>query len=216
MITAATQTKDQVLRNSILHSKVSRHIHEQGKTLFCWAFAISSMIRQSLIMSLENFTACDPTILNFALENLKQNAFHKKLRNELIMLPIPKINGDRKRSANDTHYLERAVERVSFCVNENFFNMIFKLVFKSSMAPEGIFMLNAFNEILEMVGCKSVTLNEDFTIFDVDGEDGLKQAIKNKKCPVINVTNRRTNEVGILKKLESNKHVIYYFEKFHN
>ena len=83
------------------------------------------------------------------------------------------------------------------------------------MAPEGIFMLNAFNEILEMVGCKSVTLNEDFTIYDVDGEDGLKQAIKNKKCPVINVTNRRTNEVGILKKLDSTKRVIYNLEKFH-
>ena len=70
-------------------------------------------------MFLENFTGCDPTIINIALESLKQNAFHKKLRNELIMLPIPKINGDKKRPANDTHYLERAVERVSFCVNVN-------------------------------------------------------------------------------------------------
>ena len=119
LITAATQTEDQVLRNSILHSKVSRHIHEQGTTLFCWAYAISSMIRQSLIMALEKFaleqTDCDPVIINFALENLKQNAFHKKLRNELIMLPIPKVNGSKNKS-NDTdlHFLERAVERVSF------------------------------------------------------------------------------------------------------
>ena len=123
LITAATQTKDQVLRNSILHSKVSRHIHEQGKTLFCWAFAISSMIRQSLITSLENFTSCDPQIINFALENLKQNAFHKKLRNELIMLPIPKINDQ------GSHYLERAVERVSFRVHKLYQVLIFYSVF---------------------------------------------------------------------------------------
>ena len=77
-----------------------------------------------------------------------------------------------------------------------------KLVFKSSMAPEGLFMLNAFSEILEMVGVQSVEFNQDFTIYDIDGEDGLKQAIKDKKCPVINVTNRRTNEVRILKKLD--------------
>ena len=77
------------------------------------------MIRQSLIMALEKFaleqTDCDPVIINFALENLKQNAFHKKLRNELIMLPIPKVNGGKNKSNNtDLHFLERAVERVSF------------------------------------------------------------------------------------------------------
>ena len=70
------------------------------------------------------------------------------------------------------------------------------------MAPEGLFMLNAFSEILEMVGVQSVEFNQDFTIYDIDGEDGLKQAIKDKKCPVINVTNRKTNEVRILKKLD--------------
>ena len=121
LITAATQMEDQVLRNSILHSKVSRHIHEQGKTLFCWAFAISSMLRQSLIMALENFTDCDPLKVDAALTKLKQNEFHKKLRNELIMLPIPKLNKAKQRLENgindkDVHYLERAVERVSFCM----------------------------------------------------------------------------------------------------
>ena len=110
LITAATQTEDQVLRNSILHSKVSRHIHEQGKTLFCWAFAISSMIRQSLIMALENYSDCDPLIVDSALTKLKRNEFHKKLRNQLIMLPIPKINGGNHKGS---HFLERAVERVS-------------------------------------------------------------------------------------------------------
>ena len=70
------------------------------------------------------------------------------------------------------------------------------------MAPEGLFMLNAVSEILEMIGVQSVGFNQDFSIDDIYGEDGLKQAIKNKKCPVINVTNRKTNEVRILKKID--------------
>ena len=65
------------------------------------------------------------------------------------------------------------------------------------MAPEGLFMLNAVSEILEMVDVKSIELNPDFSI---DGKAELKQAIKDKKCPVFNVTNRKTNEVRILMK----------------
>ena len=113
LISAATQANDQVLRNTIVHSKVSRQIHEQGATLFCWAFAISSMIRQSLIMSLEKFSSCDPLVLHSALENLKRNEFHKKLRNELIMLPIPKVNHQSPINGG-AHFLERAIERVSY------------------------------------------------------------------------------------------------------
>ena len=79
------------------------------------------MLRQSLIMALENFTDCDPLKVDAALTKLKQNEFHKKLRNELIMLPIPKLNGAKQQlrhgiNDKDAHYLERAVERVSFCM----------------------------------------------------------------------------------------------------
>ena len=66
------------------------------------------------------------------------------------------------------------------------------------MAPEGFFMLNAVNEIFEMIGLQSIELDQDFLIDKVDGNGGLKQAIKDKKCPVINVTNRITNQVRIL------------------
>ena len=52
-------------------------------------------------------------------------------------------------------------------------------------------MLNAVNEILEMVGVKSVELDAEFSI---DNVDGLKQAIKDKKCPVINVIKRECNQ----------------------
>ena len=71
------------------------------------------MIRQSLIMSLENYSSCDPLVLDTALANLKRNDFHKKLRNELIMLPIPKVNRVTE-TARGSHFLERAFERVSF------------------------------------------------------------------------------------------------------
>ena len=178
------------------------------------------MIRQSLIIALERL-ACeqigfDPAIINFALKKLKPNAFHKKLRNELIMLPVPKINGGKKRTANGTtvneiktkgsHHLERAVERVSFHMqNLNcYLIVIFQLVFKSSMAPEGIFMLNSVSEILEMVGVQSIEPDEEFSIDDVDE---LKQAIKDNKCPVINVIKRETNEVRILKQACDMMHV---------
>ena len=69
-------------------------------------------------------------------------------------------------------------------------------------------MLNAVSEILEMIGVQSVGLNQDFSIDDIHGDDGLKQAIQNKKCPVINVINRRTNEVRILKNFDKTRHVI--------
>ena len=36
------------MHSSLLNSKVSKNIRDQGKTLFCWAFATSTMLRQSL------------------------------------------------------------------------------------------------------------------------------------------------------------------------
>ena len=54
-----------------------------------------------------------------------------------------------------------------------YYIIIFQLIFKSFMAPEGIFMLNSVFEILEMVGVQSIELDEDFSIDDVDGKDGL-------------------------------------------
>ena len=61
--------------------KISKNVHHQGQTMFCWAFAISSMIRNSLL----NFRRNYGQVLNDpALD------FHKVLRNEIIMGPVPK------------------------------------------------------------------------------------------------------------------------------
>ena len=59
------------------------------------------------------------------------------------------------------------------------------------MAPEGLFMLNAISEILEMVDVQSV---EPDVFFSIDDVDELRQAINHKKCPVINVIKRECNQ----------------------
>ena len=87
-----------------------------AETSFCWAFAISSMIRHSLNYYLgqlakEQPLRFDRNILVMAIQHLNSTDFHKKLRrsfsiflnefspistiknlnrNELIMIPIPK------------------------------------------------------------------------------------------------------------------------------
>ena len=35
--------------------KISKNMHHQGQTMFCWAFAISSMIRNSLLNFRRNY-----------------------------------------------------------------------------------------------------------------------------------------------------------------
>ena len=110
--------------DTLLNSKVSKDIHDQGESLFCWAFAISSMIRQSLklfIRGLKTRTyddineAISKSILwSEALERLKDKNFHRQLRNELIMLPIPKIKRRSETPLDQGHYLTLAIERVSY------------------------------------------------------------------------------------------------------
>ena len=50
-------------------------------------------------------------LLNLVWRRLNLNEFHKQLRNELIMLPIPKI---RQMTEKQGHYLDLAIERVGF------------------------------------------------------------------------------------------------------
>ena len=68
------------------------------------------------------------------------------------------------------------------------------------MAPEGLFMLNSVTEILEMIGVKSV--EPDVLDFSIDNEHKLKEAIKYKKCPVINVVKQNDDGRGQVKVLK--------------
>ena len=113
-----TFTNVSKLHTTLLNSKVSKNIRNQGETLFCWAFATSTMLRQSLNLFLENF-------INFqniddALEILNSDHFHRQLRNELIMIPIPKFLSNRSNEyapLSQGHYLDMALERVSLFKN---------------------------------------------------------------------------------------------------
>ena len=107
---AGTTRGDQVHHHTLLNSKISKEIHDQGETLFCWAFAISSMLRQSLKRYFNTLDLTNPDILN-ALSKLDKNEFHKRLRNELTMIPIPKA----KRVLDNTqaHVVDSAIDRVS-------------------------------------------------------------------------------------------------------
>ena len=75
-------------------TKVIKYIEKKrshsslGETLFCWAFAISTMLRQSLCIFLKSLP--DSDMKEKALKMTKDYSLHKRLRNELIMLPIPK------------------------------------------------------------------------------------------------------------------------------
>ena len=82
------------------------------------------MLRQSLKIFLKSFPMCSN--MQNALLNLDKNEFHKRLRNELIMLPIPKAKfSDRKVPSGvnredfkmeiiekQTHVLQCAISRV--------------------------------------------------------------------------------------------------------
>ena len=92
--------------------QVSKNIHHQGETSFCWAFAISSMLRNSLL----KYGKCN-------INRVKAKNFHKRLRNEIIMGPIPKAKYfDFKNSTSQRkyeiitaqgHIVTSAIERVS-------------------------------------------------------------------------------------------------------
>ena len=110
-----TITNIQKLHSTILNSKVSKNIRNQGETLFCWAFAISTMLRQSLNLFISEL---DEQLLNKtdALKKLNSNDFHRQLRNELIMIPIPKnlsTEFNQDSTLNQAHYLNLAFERVN-------------------------------------------------------------------------------------------------------
>ena len=109
-----TFTNVQKMHTTLLNSKVSKNIRNQGETLFCWAFATSTMLRQSLNLFISNLE--EKFNKNDALKKLNNIDFHRQLRNELIMIPIPKnlsneFNHDS--ALNQGHYLHLAFERVN-------------------------------------------------------------------------------------------------------
>ena len=119
-----TFTNVQKMHSTLLNSKVSKNIRNQGETLFCWAFATSTMLRQSLNLFISNLE--EKFNKNDALKKLNNIDFHRQLRNELIMIPIPKnlSNEFNQNSAlNQGHYLHLAFERVNHSSEPIFVNL---------------------------------------------------------------------------------------------
>ena len=115
-----TFTNIQKIHSTFLNSNVSKGIRNVGETYFVWAFAISTMLRQSLNLFIENFInlklAEEIVKKNEALAKLNRDDFHRQLRNELIMIPIPKyFSNDYNDSdpMSQGHYAHMAFERVS-------------------------------------------------------------------------------------------------------
>ena len=107
----------QKMQAVLFNSKVPKNIRNQGETLFCWASAISTMLRQSLYRFLKNFINLHN--MDAALKKLYSDDFYRQLRNELIMIPIPKLpllSNDYKTPLYQGRYLtylDMAFERVS-------------------------------------------------------------------------------------------------------
>ena len=109
-----TITNIQKMHSSLLNSKVSKNIRNQGETFFCWAFATSTMLRQSLNSFIKDLI--NVKNMNEALKKLNSDDFHRQLRNELIMIPIPKMLSNEyneEAPLSQGHYLDMALERVS-------------------------------------------------------------------------------------------------------
>ena len=70
------------------------------------------MLRQSLKLFLKSLPTS--SIIQNALQKTEENDFHKRLRNELFMLPIPKVKFlDRRVPSGLSHVLQSAISRVS-------------------------------------------------------------------------------------------------------
>ena len=119
-----TFTNVQKMHSTLLNSKVSKNIRNQGETLFCWAFATSTMLRQSLNLFISNLE--EKFNKNDALKKLNNIDFHRQLRNELIMIPIPKNLEswyNQYSALNQGHYLNLAFERVNHSSEPIFVNL---------------------------------------------------------------------------------------------
>ena len=102
------------------------------------------MLRQSLKLFIKNMLPTSRT--QAALQKLEENEFHKRLRNELIMLPIPKakyfrhkvpvgvnpIDVEDEIIEKQKHSVLNAINRVSLDSPETFFQFL-KYVVSASM-----------------------------------------------------------------------------------
>ena len=151
--------------------------------MLCWAYAISSMLRNSLLKYGKVLT-----------EKVKASDFHKRLRNEIIMGPVPKAKYfDLKNSTRDRkheiitaqgHIVTSAVERVRksnldfrLTAKQRDFNF-FKLVYPTAIDPPGLQLLQSIRNVVDIDNIK-------YKIEEYSNATELANAIRNEKYPVI-------------------------------
>ena len=90
---------------------------------------------------------------------LNENDFHKFLRNQIIMNPIPKrIKKDQSADGRRPHEVY-PLRSASLQVSLNFniyvpFLYLFKMACPSSMAPAGVLLLERVDKVLKLMGIK--------------------------------------------------------------
>merc|ERR1719454_1182492 len=107
------------------------------------------MLRQSLTVFLKSLPMSS-NVQN-ALQKVEKNDLHKRLRNELIMIPIPKAKYfDRKipRGVSRQDFEEEIIEKQAHVLQ----SAISRLVKPSAIDPPGILMLNSIREIFDIAG----------------------------------------------------------------
>ena len=95
-----------------------------GETSLCWAYSIATMLRHTLSKFMNDLIPKFPLHdFKAAFDHLENKQFHKRIRDEIIMIPIPKLKiqkrcpvGVKQRDYNDwvieeqRHILEWAIE----------------------------------------------------------------------------------------------------------
>ena len=157
------------------------------------------MLRQSLKSFLRSLSMSS-NVRN-ALQKIDENEFNKRLRNELIMLPIPKAKfNDRKVPIGvnpadfedaiiekQSHVLKCAISRVSQNIENPSFGtkviIFIKLVLPSAMDPQGILMLNSIRNIFDTAGISIESMK--FVEEKFDNQGSVIDALYQNKCPAI-------------------------------
>ena len=68
-----------------------------GETSLCWAYSIATMIRHTLSKFVNDLKPKFPVHdFSDALDYLGNKQFHKRIRDEIIMIPIPKLRIQKK------------------------------------------------------------------------------------------------------------------------
>jgi len=157
-------------------------IHDQGKSFLCWAFAIASMLRNSLRLLLKQI---QPRLLKLRkshiyevlMNKIENETHHRQMRNELLLVVIP-------RPMNSPSVKQTAILTPIFQ----------RLVNKTTLQPEGIYMMKSVSNILDEIencGLK-VTFNLEKFLHPLKPdfpENGVSliEAVGEKKTPVVNI-----------------------------